>query len=456
MTLLHHSRTSLACLLFLAVLIAVQIQTGVAEYSEAVQFDSKELIFFAGPHQADNSGVSDFFHHWIASGWRKGHPNLLALRYWRWPTPEDDYYGAEVFGELMKQHNNATLNKDIIVSIQNFWAEAENGVVIGSELFDQVGHNARYDALTPMNKIVSTLQQDDENVTVILNYRTPRIEQWMSIWNANDPNSTYTEFMCKSYHNPEDPDLKKVRISQLSASMNGLNAAYEFLRRGWNVKLIDLEGVHQTDRDVTHVIGCDILKGECEDGYIARHDKFRTPDEEVPDIGNDVGEDEARKVEELFRFRDCGYEELMKPFLESGQMEVMYKYSIWADCEPGRSEIYKNLANADETVYTALLSQVDCNSVGIEVHDGIITMDEALTMTGNINHNERKGGMLEGLFNNIVVPLVFMGAIAYAAFYLYKKRQNRALNSRAVAGRRSDLQAAAGSIQQTAMSRQMT
>jgi hypothetical protein len=123
-----------------------------------------------------------------------------------------------------------------------------------------------------------------------------------------------------------------------------------------------------------------------------------------------------------------------------------------------KSEIYKNLANADETVYTALLSQVDCSSVGIDVHDGIITMDEALSdsMTGNINHNERKGGFLEGLFNNIVVPLVFMAAIAYAALYLYKKRQNQALSRRAVGGRRSDLQAAASSMQQTAMSREMT
>ncbi|KAL3929236.1 MAG: hypothetical protein SGBAC_012303 [Bacillariaceae sp.] len=354
--------------------------------------------------------------------------------------------------QILEQHNNATLVGDVIASVENMWEDSENGIVVGTEFFDQVGRNARYDAMTPMNKIVDTLEQEDSDVTVILNYRSPRIEQWLSIWKASDPNSTYTEFMCKSYHNPEDPDLKKVRLDQLSASMNGLNAAYEFLRRGWKVKLIDLEGVHETNRDVTHVIGCDILMGQCEDGFIAKHDKYRTPDEEVPDIGTDVDEDEARKVEELFRFRDCGYEALLRPFVESEQLEVMYKYSIWADCEPGRAEIYKNLANADEVVYTALLSQVDCSSVGIDVHDGIITMDEALTMSGNVNHAEKKGGMLEGFFNNIVVPLVFIAGIAYVSFYLYKKRQNHSLSKRAVGGG-ADLQAAASSMQQTAMSR---
>lgn len=355
----------------------------------------------------------------------------------------------------MKQHNNATLKTDIMVSVKNFWDEAENGIVVGTELFDQVGRNARYDALTPMKKIVDDTVGADGDVTVILNYRTPRIEQWMSIWKANDPNATYSEFMCKSYHNPDDPDLRKVRISQLSASMNGLNAAYEFLKLGWKVKLIDLAGVHEQNKDVTHVIGCDILLGQCEDGFIAKHNKFRTPDEEVPDIGNDVGEDEARKVEELFRSRDCGFEQFLQPYLDTNQLEVMYRSQIWNDCQPERKEIYKNLANADEIVYTALLSQVDCEALGVDVHDGIVTIDEALNdMTGNINHGEHKHGFLEGFFNNIVVPLVFIAGICYVTFYLYKKRQNESLSRNAVGAQKNeDLRAAATSMQQTRMSR---
>jgi len=376
----------------------------------------------------------------------------VSHRYWRWPTPENDEYGSSVFGELMKQHNNATLISDITVSISNFWTDAENGVVVGTEYFDQVGRHATYDAMTPMNSIQAKLGVEDADVTVILNYRTPRIEQWLSIWKKNDPSSTYTEFMCNSY---ADSDLKKERLSQLSASMNGLNAAYEFLRRGWKVKLIDLEGVHQTNRDVTHVIGCDILKGKCEDGFLFRHDRFRTPDEEVPDIGTDVGEDEARKVEELFQFRDCGYQELMKSFVDSSQLEVLYEYSIWQQCAPDQSEIYKNLANGDEVVYTALLSQVDCSAQGITIHEGTVSMDEALTMTGNVNQGEKKGGGLEGFFNNIVVPLVFIAGIGYVAFYMHKKRQNEVTLSQAAVGG-AHLQDAAIDMQKTAMSRGMS
>lgn len=51
--------------------------------TDAELFPEKELIFFAGPHQSSEEGVEDFFHHWITSGWRFGHPNLLALKYWR-------------------------------------------------------------------------------------------------------------------------------------------------------------------------------------------------------------------------------------------------------------------------------------------------------------------------------------------------------------------------------------
>merc|ERR1719223_202504 len=144
--------------------------------------------------------------------------------------------------------------------------------------------------------------------------------------------------------------------------MNGLNAAYEYLLRGGNVKLIDLEGVHQTKRDVTHVIGCDILKGLCKDGFLVKHTKYRTPDEEVPYIGADVEENEARRVEEIFQFRDCGFKDLMKEFLDSSQLEILYEYSIWAQCVPDQSDIYKNLVNGDEIIYTAILSQVDCTS----------------------------------------------------------------------------------------------
>ena len=78
----------------------------------------------------------------------------------------------------------------------------------------------------------------------------------------------------------------------IGASMNALNAAYEFLRKGWNVKLIDLEGVHKSGRDVTHVIGCEILLGKCENGFLYAHSKERTPNEVLPDIIEEIGQDE--------------------------------------------------------------------------------------------------------------------------------------------------------------------
>lgn len=351
----------------------------------------------------------------------------------------------------MKQSDNAKLTSDVLVASQTMFDESENGIVVGTQLFDQIGHNAIYDALTPMNKIVNRLGIEDSNVTVILNYRTPRIEHWLSIWKANDADSSYTDFMCKTYDNKE---LRKDRMSQLAASMNALNGAYEFLKRGWNVKLIDLEGVHDTNKDVTHVIGCDILKGQCDgDGYLFRHDKFRTPDEGIPDIGNDVSEEEAVKIEQLFRYRDCGFETLLQPFLDGGQMEVLYKDSIWADCNVDNQDTYHNLAGAEDLVYSALLSQLNCE--GMEIGDSIVSMDEALGVGAYaIVKGPDVGGELDSFFNHIVVPLVFMVAIVGAAYVAYKRgymhRQSFGKGQGGgIAMRQSNLQ-------QTTMSREMT
>lgn len=295
--------------------------------------------------------------------------------------------------------------------------EAENGIVVGTQYFDQVGHNAVYDAMTPMNKIVDRIGIEDSHVTVILNYRTPRIEHWLSIWKRNNPELTYAEFMCSTWNNKE---TRKDRMSQLAASMNALNGAYEFLKRGWKVKLIDLEGVHDTNRDVTHVIGCDILKGKCDaDGYLFRHDKFRTPDEGIPEIGNEITEQEAIKIEKLFRYRDCGFEELLQTYLDNGQMEVLYKDSIWADCNVDQQDTYKSLASAEDLVYSALLSQLTCDGEAIS---GIVAMDEALGEgDAAIVAGPNAGGELESFFNHIVVPLVFIAAICVAAYFAYKK-----------------------------------
>jgi hypothetical protein len=69
--------------LLLGATMAAEEGTTGTNGTDAQLLPGKQVIFFAGPHQSSEEGIEDFFHHWITSGWRRGHPNLIALRYWR-------------------------------------------------------------------------------------------------------------------------------------------------------------------------------------------------------------------------------------------------------------------------------------------------------------------------------------------------------------------------------------
>mmetsp|Transcript_43636 Transcript_43636/g.105247 ORF Transcript_43636/g.105247 Transcript_43636/m.105247 type:complete len:88 (+) Transcript_43636:381-644(+) len=81
---------------------------------------------------------------WAESGWAKGHPHTRALTYWRWPRVMGTYgsHGVKVFGRLVTEPSNDILHKSIMDSIAKKMSEGENGVIVGTEEFDQVGPDA--------------------------------------------------------------------------------------------------------------------------------------------------------------------------------------------------------------------------------------------------------------------------------------------------------------------------
>lgn len=385
----------------------------------------KQVVFFAGPHYSSEEEVENFLHHYVESGWRRGHPHTKGLRYWRWPSPDDDkIFNEHIFDNLVTAYDDVTLRKQILDSIQSKWVESENGIILGTELFDQVGMNAEQDAMTGMQSVLNAINVPASNVTVILNYRTPRLEQWMSIWkNAEVFSDSYKNFMCDSY---DDPDLRKTRESQIGASMNAMGAAYEFLSKGWSVKLIDLEGVHKLDKDVVHAIACDILLGECKDGKLMAHTELRAPEEDLPAFLEEIGQEESDKIEMLFRYRDCGYRNLLKPFIESGDLEVLYEDSIWNDCDDDKELYYEALANQDRVAYTALLSQLECEAISGDTE--IYSMDEALGIGEYENALRSNSAGIGGFFSNVLVPVVLVGAVCYAILVGYRNGKLKNIN----------------------------
>eukprot|EP00980_Cylindrotheca_fusiformis_P003971 scaffold874_cov126-Cylindrotheca_fusiformis.AAC.4 len=192
-----------------------------------------------------------------------------------------------------------------------------------------------------------------------------RLAQWISMWKHSDTaftKSTYEEFMCNSR---DIPKLRAERLDMLGAQMNPLLAAAAFLRQGWNVQMLDMGGVEKARKDVMHVIACELLMGNCKDGFLmyAMHDKKINSSPSLDEAYSDFNDAESDKIEMLFRYRDCGLrDEIIDATAATGsKFEILYNQSVWGSCyDESKQSVYRSLASDTETLYHALLSQLNC------------------------------------------------------------------------------------------------
>lgn len=332
---------------------------------------SKRVVFFAGPHKAASTSVEQWFYNYYT----KPDSDQFALRYWKWPIikgPLSDQLDEsfKIFQELVKQPENAALKEEILVGIQEAFDASETGIILGTEDFDQVGHFATYDAVNSMTEILERLGVAKEDVTVILNYRSPRLDQWISVWKHDNDIPSYRAFMCDSQH---DEILRKERIQALATQMDPLFAARTFLKEGWSVKVIDMGGVTKANLDIVNVIACDILEGKCllDDEIVYGHRGDDTHFNVVDRDFEELTQDQREEAEKLFRARDCAFEDFIG---NNPKFEIGYKDSIWHDCEGqdlDREEVYLYLDGNPEVLYSALLNQLGCSDDALTIEDAL-------------------------------------------------------------------------------------
>ena len=334
---------------------------------------NKRLILFAGPHRTGSSSVEEFFYKYC-HGPQKKDKDGFPLRYWFWPQVPDTHNKAvghpgmpQVFQNLVTDPNmNTPLNKDIIGAIKTAWEESESGIILGTEYFDQMGKYAQYDALTAMKEVVKAvgLESDPAYVTVVVNYRSPRFEHWVSVWRGSVEGTTrtYKDFMChtRQYHE---------KMELLSTAVNPLQIAEESMKQSWRVSIMDMEGLYQAEKDISHTIACNVMDAKCseEEGWVNNH-KDEVIKMNKAEEGHDIVElnDKQRQdAEELLQARDCAYRANMDKLVEAGKSEytVHGEYSIWQHCSPKHDfTSYQNLYDV-ELVFRGLLSQLNCRNV---------------------------------------------------------------------------------------------
>jgi hypothetical protein len=338
---------------------------------------AKKLVVFAGPHETGGGDVNEFFATHTSTD-QAG--NSSALYGWTWPIIEDNEEGDIVasphhlFDLLVEEQDNASIQSILISTIQKAFANSDNGVIIGSLLLDRVGVNPEtsYDAVRALDTVVAALGISAEDVVVAITYRTPRIDQWASIFNNHFDFELYEDFLCS-----EEVHVKDRRWEWLDTCMNPFFVAQSYYDSGFEIVMIDQEGTANAGKDIAHVFACHITGGEnCEDDWMngLELDVVDLP----PAIPiNELGETRSSNLEQLFRLRDCHY---MTQLYSQSRFQILY--NEFTECHSKLTSYYEQFADTD-FLMNAIQSQKNCQTSDIDVPSLLAQKDDLLINNPN-------------------------------------------------------------------------
>ena len=252
----------------------------------------KRLVVLAGPRRSATTSVAEFFYKYArgAQPDRQHGKIFHPLAKFRWPLVYGEASNqTEIerpykrFNHLVTDSHNLPLKEEILQAVHRDWnIPGVDAVILGGEEFDQVGDNAnvnvaannngkQYDAISAVQDIVDTVGAPPECVTILLNYRVPRFEHWVSLYSSltaldDTDNAVGSNFLPYNQHMCQD-ESSALRIQELGTTMNPMYLAETNLKAaGWNdVIMIDMGGVEEYGTDIIHTIGYNILGGKCDD-----------------------------------------------------------------------------------------------------------------------------------------------------------------------------------------------
>mmetsp|Transcript_43628 Transcript_43628/g.48884 ORF Transcript_43628/g.48884 Transcript_43628/m.48884 type:complete len:740 (+) Transcript_43628:282-2501(+) len=418
--------SSLLLLMMVLFLTSTPTPTAAAEKVEVCPSTSKKLVVFVGPHRSAASSVEDFFMKY-ARGRQPGGAHgktYHALGNIRWPLVYGEYSNDTYIEEPYKRFNlllssyiDQKLRTEIMNAIKRDWQlGGVSTLFMGGEAFDEVTpfftvSEGDLDSIKVIQQIVDFLDIPSlDCVTILLNYRLSRFDHWLSIYNefqsrttttrGGGDTTTYTNTdtgtdvttgggesaaSMRSYEQhicSENEDDKLLRFNELGTSMNPMYLSEQFLSAGYNVKMIDMTGIpEKSGTDISHVIGCEILQGRCEEsGWVKGHVEESIQNNVIANTEWDVGSADAleQKViedaETVFLYRDCAYEQEL---VANPKFQLILQTHIWEQCaetnDDTMQDIYHSLRHGmveggtvvegNQLLFDALVSQLDCDTI---------------------------------------------------------------------------------------------
>mmetsp|Transcript_436 Transcript_436/g.607 ORF Transcript_436/g.607 Transcript_436/m.607 type:complete len:383 (-) Transcript_436:42-1190(-) len=290
--------------------------------------ERQRVVFIAGPHKTGSSSIQNNIYRWTSRG-RKN--NFLPN--WSWPVPreigrnffpanKEHWHGKEFypFAEAIRgcKFGPRTLPSDfscqqLIKLYRNEFKKSWNAgsnLLIGTEAFDYVSSKEdpiELDTLLnlmPWNLGNDNIKGSNDDITVILKYRSPRSSHLISWWHQ----------CCMKDMSFHQYLSKKMKIDHGAGRViDSLHLVEHFLEKGLKVVLIDLSGVLRRNYDVSNIIVCDVLNVPCS------QDKVPEGENKAPMVANskrggDMGgvtQEQIDKIEKIIRRRDCSFQSLL-------------------------------------------------------------------------------------------------------------------------------------------------
>jgi hypothetical protein len=379
---------------------------------------NKKLVILAGPHETSAENMRRWFDQY-ATDYDDTVTSSKLGGGWKWPMLKDDGVALvedndinrrSIFKMLFDDETESDAPEILRKTIRESWEIAESGIILGHERFDKVGDTpyTQLDALEVTHRIVEDLGIAREDVIVVLLYRTPRLQQWLRIWDVQSHHDEYEDFAC-------DDDEADKRREYMATAMNIGLLSKDFLQNGFNVVVVDEEGTKKSNLDLSHTLACNILKGvECtRDGWVAHlKDELTQVDHQDDSLYQEWTEltlQQLHDLESIFLQRDCAY---VSELESSKRFRILNQDTLFAKCAVDKNVDAQEKIKDTGFMVNFVQMQKGCQS-------GSLDPSSDLLNTSNMTREQNPAAAEDHLL--VVLLLILLLTAALLAYVLYQK-----------------------------------
>ena len=292
----------------------------------------QQVVILAGPHKTASSTIQYNLMRWFEDK----NDTLLLQKRWSFSSPIKTFqkqgcsralqYPYQVYYWMVRamirsNHTACSSNESsgkVIYEPEQMlqlytkrfnesWSRGKS-IVIATEAID-FANSIRYDG-TPNQFLLRFLgllpftsaENITEKVTAVIMYRSPRIEHLQSMWHQHQKaqrnhNVTFSQYLenLSSY-------------LDMLTSLDSFNLMEQCLKHGMKVILIDMSGVKRHGKDVSRVVACEVLGGDCQDGHQSGDTvQINVANKSRQDIEMDVTKDKLIQMNEAIKSYDCHF-----------------------------------------------------------------------------------------------------------------------------------------------------